>query len=156
MFKLTFLMAAVMAMIVVQAVSAEDSDTTKAVDIQVNKTRGTDFGIGHVTATKTGKQLKVWGSGRLLRSQYESGHVDIAVIDSAGAKIKAVSVDAKKRARGSRSTVAQTTLYFSANIPPPETAVNHVVVAFHKDRATGNPETFDCGANRAAVNQGGK
>jgi hypothetical protein len=156
MFKLTFLVATILAMLAVQGVSAADIDTGKAVDIHVNKTRGTDFGIGHVTATKMGNQLKVWGSGRLLRSQYESGHIDIAVMDSTGAKIKAVSVDAKKRAKGSRSTVAQTTLYFTANIPLPETVVSHVAVAFHKDRATGNPETFDCGSNRATAGQGGK
>jgi len=156
MVKLTFLLAVLLGVVVVQSVTAADADTGKKVDIEVRKTSGTDFGIGHVEATLTGHRIHVWGSGRLLRSQFESGHIDIGVMDSTGAKIKAVSVDAKRRARGSRSTVAQTTLYFTANILIPEATVNHVVVAFHKDRVTGKAETFDCGANRATEKQGGK
>lgn len=138
-----------------KGIQAAEADTGKAVDIAVQKVPGNDFGIGHVTATLTGSRLKVWGSGR-LRNQYESGHIDIGVMDTTGAKIKAFSVEAERRARGSRSTIAQSTLYFSGNISLSEAGVDHVVVAFHRDRAAGKPETFDCGANKATLNQGGK
>jgi hypothetical protein len=129
--------------------SASDTDTIKVPAISILKVPDRDFSIGHVTVSRTGFILKMFGSGR-LRNAFIRGHIYISVKNPSGTLLTSSSIKPEFRRRGKKSFIAKTTAYYSATFTVPDTAVSQVIVAFHRDRIDKRSSQFDCGSNQAA------